>query len=650
MKILLIAKQEWSDKRMVWAAAFMAGLICYAIPGMMGYRQLPLQDGRAIASFSVAFPLAGIMALICGAGMIAPDIQEGRFGFFFSRPVTSFDLFFGKWMGAAMVSLGAGLLVLLPIGLAHAGRELILSCLVPLILIALLGTVVGHAFSTALRARTAWLLLDAATLLLFASEIAWAAQWLSAMNAFWEWGVLIVLALAACTAGLGLIGWRQIASARTDLKGNHRVLSMGAMAMVVLLGLGGWAFVWNALHVDVKTLGPSSLTRAARQGSWIHLMTESWLPRGDGPKGNSNVLLNVDTGRGIRTGSNTRMSADGNRAVWEVSNPFTGVGHEIWMADLGSVEARVRRTGIKGSYFGGQMVLSPDGRKLATIENTALVVYDLDTGVLIARGPVDSAELLNPWRNSFLFIGSDTLRCYVRASASTRGEDTISIREMDLQNGRIRETGTINLPGKGWTVLMGHNPSLESLLVSRTNEKSRQIYLCDARTGAIKQVLAPEGETPLFHAEFLSDGSIAMAGVTGWESGSYWIKHFDPAGRELCLIHVGTVPKSGPELKRYIQLGAETKPGVVVLRTSESQDSRTNAHQQFEVDFKTNTAREMSDQGWEPSGSSEDLLGPVIPGSLPTRLRVRQGGVVSIREGNRFSQITIGRIGPPEAK
>lgn len=644
MKIFTIAKQEWSDKRMVWGAAFIVGLLCLTIPGLMGYRHLALQDGRAIASLSVAFPLAGLMALISGAGMIAPDVQEGRFGFFLSRPVTPFQLFFGKWMGAALVSLGAGLLVLLPASLAYPGKELILPCLGPLVVIALLGSMVGHAFSTALRARTVWLLLDALTLLLLAAGATWYAWRLLAVNAFWEWVVLVMLTLMAGTIGLGIVGWRQVALARTDLKGNHRVLSIGTMAMALLLSFGGWIFVWNATHVNSKTMGPASISRVARQGPWVHMNTESWLPRMNGPRGNSDVVVNTDTGRGIRTGLSTLMSANGNRVIWQDLNPFTGGGHEIWMAELGSVEARIRRSGIRAPYLGiGQMALSADGRKLATVEGSAMVVYDLEMGVLVARGPADSAHFMNIWRNSLLFIGPDTLRCYNREPASRHDDDSISIWEMDLQSGRIRTTGRISLPGEGRTTLSDRNPTLDQLLVYRSNEKSRQIYLCDGRSGAIKQALKPEGENSYFRAEFLSDGSIAVAGVTGWGTGNYWAKHFDATGHELALLHLGAALNPGPGIRSYIRPGAETKSGVVVMRTAETHDSKTYSNQHFEVDFTTNTVRAIPEQGWEPARLGDDLLGPVVPGSLPTRLREGRDGEVSIQEGDHLRQITKGR-------
>lgn len=647
MKIFTIARQEWNDKRMVWVAAFAVGLLCFAIPGLMGYRQMPLQDGRDAASVSVAFIFTGFMALICGAGMIAPDLQEGRFGFFLSRPVKPGELFFGKWLGAALVSLGVGLLVLLPTSLAQPSQELILPGLVPLTILALLGSLVGHAFSTALRARTIWLLLDAITLLLLAAGTIWGGWRLLAVDSGWEWMVLFVSALVACIVGLGIVGWRQVALARTDLKGHHRVLSIGAMALVLLLGLGGWTFIWNAVHVNAMNMGPAFITRVARQGPWVHMMTESWLPRFEGPKGNSNVLVNTDTGRGIRIGSGPLMSADGNRAIWSAFIPFTAGNQEIWMAELGPVDARVRRSEIQAPYLGrGQMVLSADGRKLATVEGSAMVVYDLDMGTLLARGPADSAHFMNTWKNNLLFIGPDTLRCYNRESTSGHDDDSISIWEMDLNSGRIRTTGHISLPGEGRTTLLDRNPTLDQLLVYRSNEKSRQIYLCDGRTGAIKQTLKPEGENPLSRAGFLSDGSIVFAGVTGWGSGSYWAKHLDATGQELALLHLGAARSPGPGIRRYIRPGAETKPGLLILRTSESNDLKTYAHQNYEVDFKANTVRTIPEQAWEPGGLGDDLLGPVTPGSLPTRLRVGLDGAVSIREGDQFRQITKGRNEP----
>jgi len=646
MKIFTIARQEWNDKRMVWVAAFVVGLLCFAVPGLMGYGQLPLQDGRAIASVSVAFIFAGFMALICGAGMIAPDLQESRFGFFLSRPVNPGELFFGKWLGAALVSLGAGLLVLLPTSLAQPRQELILPSLVPLVILALLGSVVGHAFSISLRARSAWMLLDALTLLLLGTEMAWFAWRLSAMNAMWEWAVLLMVAIVWCTLGLGIVGWRQVAFARTDLKGSHRVFSLGAMAVIAILGLGGWLFVWKAGHVNPQTMGPASLSLLARQGSWVSMTTESWLPRINGTKDESDVLLNVKTGQGIRTGWKTMMSANGNRAVWRVWTPFTKQGAEIWMADLGPIDARVRRTGIQ---IANSMVLSADGRQLATVEESAIVVYNLDTGTLAARGPVDSAHYWNAWRNELLFVGPDTLRCYSHDSSSAHNGDPLSIWEMDLRNGRIRETGRINLsnhPDKSWTALLDRNPSLDLLLVLHSNNnRFVQIYLCDARTGAINQTLTPAGENSRFRAEFLLDGSIAMAGVTDWESGNYWVKHFDAKGHELALLQVGASLQPGSGIRRHIRPGGESKPGLLILRTTESTDSKTYTHQNYEVDFKTNTVREAPDQGLESLRSRDDLLGPMAPGSLPTRLRVGLDGAVSIWEDDHFRPITKGRDG-----
>lgn len=640
MKIFTIARQEWSDKRMVWGAAFVVGLLCFAVPAFMGLKGLPLEGGRAVASFTLAITLALSMALICGAGMIAPDLQEGRFGFFLSQPIQPFQVFFGKWMGAAAVSLGAGLLVLLPLGLAHPTEELILPCLGPIALIALLGTLAGHAFSTALRARTTWLLLDAVTLLSLVAMAAWGRWRLSSISAFDEQVLLFLMVLVACTAGLGIVGWRMVAMARSDLKRSHRVLSMGAAAMVALVGFGAWCFVWNVAHVSAEHMGPAILIQAARQGTWVHMHTESGL-MGDLGKRYSQVLLDTSSGRGVRSGLDAIISAQGNRAVWRARS-FNREDVGVWVADLGAGDAKVHATDIHVPNRNARMAISADGRKMATEQEDRLAVYDLDTGALLVRGPADSSRFLNHG-NDVVFIGPGLLRCYAWESGDRFHAGPVSIWEMQIENGRLRKTGTVDLPGEGQTWLWDRDPLRESVLASRVNGKTRIAYLCDARSGGIIKALNLE-EDRHCRARFLSDGSIAMTGIPTGKTGTCWIKHFDSKGRELGVLMLGGITRPQTESMRGILLGGETRQGVLIARTTDPSDPKHVKHQSFQVDFNSNTVNEIPDKGWAPDMDiwSRDLLGPFAPGSLPTRLRGdgRQG--LSIQEGDHLRQITTG--------
>ncbi|HSK79975.1 MAG TPA: hypothetical protein VLQ45_26215, partial [Thermoanaerobaculia bacterium] len=168
---LAVVGRELVERRLLAAVALAAGLLPFLVPFVSAARHLAPADIRSGAALAFSMTFTVVLAIVLGASVIAGDLAERRLGFYFSRPLSGSSLWAGKMVATALLTLGGGLLVLLPASLAGGidfqgilpGR-LLQSDLFSLGLFWVSGVLflilASHAVSVMVRARSPWLALD----------------------------------------------------------------------------------------------------------------------------------------------------------------------------------------------------------------------------------------------------------------------------------------------------------------------------------------------------------------------------------------------------------------------------------------------------------------------------------------------------------
>ena len=72
---------------------------------------------RSGVALGLALIVSLVLAMALGGSVIARDLGERRLGFYFARPISGGAIWAGKLAAAAVLAVGAGVLVLLPASL-----------------------------------------------------------------------------------------------------------------------------------------------------------------------------------------------------------------------------------------------------------------------------------------------------------------------------------------------------------------------------------------------------------------------------------------------------------------------------------------------------------------------------------------------------
>jgi hypothetical protein len=212
--------REVAERRILPLVALGLGLVPLASVYFPGVRWERAEDVRSGMASLLALGLTAALSLILGGSVIARDLGERRLGFYFARPLRGWTIWGGKLAAATALTLGGGLLVLLPTALLNASwpdpgfvfgfsRSTGLWMVVALAAGFLL--LVSHALGVILRARSAWLVLDLAGALLAYVLLASAFRRLSLAGAVTAWGWIL-----AAFAGLALIALLRPGDRRQD--------------------------------------------------------------------------------------------------------------------------------------------------------------------------------------------------------------------------------------------------------------------------------------------------------------------------------------------------------------------------------------------------------------------------------------------------
>jgi ABC-type transport system involved in multi-copper enzyme maturation permease subunit len=487
-KALVIAAREFEEKRFVAYAAVAFAILPFilaAIPGI-GTKSPTEVIAMSALVFATIFALA--LGVISGASFIGRDLSDGRMSFYFSRPISSLSIWFGKLTAGILMIVGTFGFIVVPARLAagvHWTRMVSAWSVLYLLAIAIALFLLAHVIGTFARSRSPLIVFDFAAAVICGVVIRLLFLPLIAGQAFLLLrGLGVALGVAAIIAIVAGGAW-QLERGRTDRRRSHLALSQflwGTMALALLIAAAYVAWV-----VSVK---PSDLTghiRAIRSTNGPFAVVTGT------SKGRSDYrgafLLDTEDGTTWRVDQwaewATRYTRDGLSAAVPRRS---GSGAEVFIYTRGKAEPMA--TGLTmtaGDYF-----VSADGGRIATITRPSnLSVYDVATKRSLA-----SVRLPESRYTRAFFSTADVVRLYLNTL------DGWKIVELDVRSRALRETGFVASPN----FLFSSDPSGAHMLVRRSREDL--LMLTDALTGTSIKTLTTR--TPLKAAEFLRDGRIAI--------------------------------------------------------------------------------------------------------------------------------------------
>ena len=445
-------------------------------------------------------------------------LADGRLGFDFVRPISGFAVWAGRFGAAVALLISSAILVVAPVVLADLLRSaaplrgidwfptsLGMAGLIAIGLLAcLLVLFLTHGIVVLFASRSALLALDFVGLAAVGLTVAAALERLfrnGAQEALAVGQISFFVFLLLVLMGASLI---QLLVGRTDLARSHRALSI-ALWVPLLLG----ALALDAASRWVVSPKVSDLLRAE---AVFEAPAGSWFAVGGNLRNRGDLagwfLIDAATGRAVRQGvsrdiwpSWTVFSRDGRIAAWLSYSPK---GTRVFWTDLAAPEPKVEIAPISFERMAEVPSLSPTGRWFAARSNGRLLVFDLQTGRLVASVPMSSNW--NAVRTAW--IGADRLRFWSMASDAPApvSPHRISIEEIEVP----AEPGTSALPvgsielasrGISWDV----SRDGATLVVRQNGTGHREIF--DGRTGEAVGVI---DEARGSGGVFLRDGSLAI--------------------------------------------------------------------------------------------------------------------------------------------
>lgn len=562
---LAILGREIAERKLLFVGAVFASLFPIVLPWLPGLSNQRPEDLRGGLALGLALITSSLLALVLGATVIARDLGERRIGFYFARPVPGWALWAGKMLGAALLSLGAGALILVlsvmaggkidPTGYwGQAGRAGGMYSSLAFFSLAVLGVLVllamGHAVSIMIRSRSPWLFVDLTAFALVMTSVWTWTRWLRREGAFevLEWGGLGLAAVSLCAVLLA--GLVQVVGGRTDLRRGHRLLSLTLWTLVGAATMGHAAYVHWALRVTPGDLESLQGVMPAPAGSWIAVTGNvrgrgGYLPT---------FLLDVDSGRSVKLpGLGPPYSSwwrpplfglDGSRAFW-----FDPIGEDAWQLltlDLRSPEPALRRTGV---IYSGEFGIepSPDGRRIAALRKGRLTVDDVETGRMLASVPMEGEPFV-------LFPEAGRLRILRTSHDDEPGMPEVwrlSTLDLDVAGNRLLPVSRIELPGDRWG--WGVSPDGKRALLRQ--QESREALIADLDTGRMSPIPSPPGSL-----SFLADGRMILRRDTDRHA----LSLLTPDGAERLRVHL-----PGARLR----VGSNVAPDLLVLATAEREPS-----------------------------------------------------------------------------
>jgi hypothetical protein len=496
---LAIAAREFEEKRFVAYAAVAFAILPFVLSVIPGINGKSPQETIALSSLIFATGFGVALAVMTGASFVGRDLSDNRLSFYFSRPVASASIWFGKLTAGLLMVVGCFAIIIAPawimvgefwksfwsLTLAESTKYVLV--------IALALFLIAHVISTFARSRSPLIVIDFAAAVACGLTIRYLTLLLAtgwAIEVMKWMGIALALALAV---GIVAGGAWQLERGRTDRRRNHRALSQflwGTMAAALLLAAGyvGWVLSVTpgdlsiALHVTRSTSGPFAVITGKSPG------------RGDYLAG---FLLNTDDGSEVRIGnlaeSAVRYTRDGRSVV--VTRMDGGLAN-VWIYRRGL--RKPIDTGL--NVDSGSLFVSDDGGRIATVSRANILsVYDV-----VQKRSLASVMLPEGGYMRAFFVSPDVVRLYLNT------KEKLKIVELDVRARGLRETGSLATT----TFAVIYPDASAAHMLVRPERGADLVTLNDARTGALITTLA--SGTHVKTARFLRDGRIAI--VDGAES------------------------------------------------------------------------------------------------------------------------------------
>lgn len=600
--LLAVLGRELAEWRLLFLVALVLGLFPLALtwlPNPGGLDSADVRDGMALG---LAVIVSGVLAFLLGSSVLARDLSERRLGFYFARPLSGMAIWAGKMLGAVILCLGAGTLVLLPTVLAGgnvtpAGRWGLsdTSGTLTLVVGILLLLVVAHAVSVMVRSRSLWLALDLIALAVLAAVVLACQISLLGDGAVGPWGRMEITLIWVSLAAAAIAGLVQVVRGRTDLQRGHRLLSLTLWSLLGVGALAGAAYTRWVLGVNPRDLVGFHVLLPAPAGSWIAVSGEAAGRHGYAP----DFLFDLASGRFVRIDGdvyrfglrNPAFSRDGSRAVW-LSMPSRD-GAVLSILDLRRPEAVPVRTSISYPEWPESLVVSPDGSRVAALWPDRVSVDDLQTGRMLVSQPLqaDSDDQLR-------FAAPGRLQIFQSSKVEEPGRPPalrLTTLDLDIATRRITPVASVEVPGPRRAVELSP-AGTRALLYNPPGE----LLLADLRTG--RTVKLGTLKHP-WDVKFLPDGRLTLAES---DREKVTLRILSPEGAEQLRV---SLPG------HRVLIGGQPTPGLLAVGISKLRSYQEHkAWTSWLVDLRTGRVRKIG-QGLLPT-----TLGPREPGSLTSRM------------------------------
>jgi hypothetical protein len=505
---IVIAWCEIVHHRFSLVAAAAASLLPLILPLLFRVGHDDRVELRSLMAIAIAFLLSTILSLLLGSSFIARDLAENRFSFYLARPVSGAAIWFGRLTGIYVLAVTGQLIVLGPVVLiSPVSLEKIDDPVLLTFFFAgpLAVTLLAHATSIMVRARSPWIAVDLVALAVI-SAIVW-----SVMRPLLVFGApvaaLVFAFIVAAMALLALLvaGAVQVTMGRTDLWRCHRALSVTLWSLLLAGSLATVAYgrwLRAAEPTDLTGIGDVLPTPA---GDWLAV---------SGPLGGRfdyqpDFLYNTKDGAFVRLGlrSMVQVSFDGTKALVLLPEGLeTEQGRELRLVryDLEASPPRRQASLLTVAEESiDHWASSPDGGRIGLVQQGLLTVYDLDEErTLISKH-------LGGEHHYLWFLDRDLARAYLQHDQGLR------IFEIDLTARVVTETGGVSSFVSWFRFDASGEQMLAFIPVSSDSSPVFRLSLHSAVTGAVANSVAPQLLQDAIDACFLADGRIVVAASSG---------------------------------------------------------------------------------------------------------------------------------------
>lgn len=472
--VMAVARRELSERSFVFVVAVVvtiAPVAALLVPrGTMQERV----SAFAILSAILAAGFVGGLSLLLGVSLTGRELTEKRMSFYFSRPLSGSQIWFGKLLGAVLLLVACGVITFLPSALLH-GRVTVSPASLP-IQIAYVGVgslcllCAGHTLSTMLRSRSPWLVVDIVAAVAFIATLKALLAPLRLHLAIALTTRIIQFALLAFMISVAIGGAWQVSRGRVDARRNHFELSRflwASMVVVLLIVFGFMRWVMAAGPHDLD----SRYFEAAPRGSWI-FVTGFMTNRYDFRKA---FLYDVDSGAAIEASPLIRgiqFDDSGSAAAWlELDKTLRS---EIVVTRL-AAGAEPVRTGIMLSESWGPIDLTPDASRIAATFGSEVTVYDIRS-----RKSLGSVRV-RPSMSYAKFLSRDVVRIFT-CSREKGDACTVLVRDFDVRRRSLTTRLEQAVPGATSWIRLGADG--RTAIVSTHVGHSHPTRLFDLGSGA----------------------------------------------------------------------------------------------------------------------------------------------------------------------